>query len=166
MILSEAKTCPKYASIIQGVQKKRSIRVLCSFCLISPATINPQSCGIFQMKADIHRYVMSTNSFLSDIGELRYRQNNIGYQIIEIVKFRWKWGSILVWASCSYWVCWATKQHWCLPRSFYLWHSRGELKGVVQNKWWSSTNKAGRGWGFTKCLCSSLQKTWSMKDIV
>ena len=61
---------------------------MCSFCLISPATINLQSCDIFQMKGDIQRYVMSTNSFLSDIGELRYRQNNIGYQIIKIVKYR------------------------------------------------------------------------------
>ena len=72
----------------QLTEKKRNIRVMCSFCLISPATINLQSCDIFQMKGDIHRYVMSTNSFLSDIGELRYRQNNIGYQIIEIVKYR------------------------------------------------------------------------------
>ena len=69
-------------------QKKRNIRGLCSFCLISLATINLQSCDIFQMKGDIQRYVMSTNSFLSDIGELRYRQNNIGCQIIEIVKYR------------------------------------------------------------------------------
>ena len=40
------------------------------------------------MKGDIYRYVFSTRSFLSYIGELRYRQNNIGYEIIKIVKFR------------------------------------------------------------------------------
>ena len=37
------------------------------------------------MKGDIHRFVLSTISFLSKNGELRYRQNNTGYQIIEIV---------------------------------------------------------------------------------
>ena len=55
-------------------QKKRNIRALCSFCLISPATISLQSYDIFQMKGDIHRYVLSKNSFLSDVGVLRYRQ--------------------------------------------------------------------------------------------
>ena len=37
-------------------QKKRNIRVLCIFCLISPATINLQSCGIRvgQKKAKIN----------------------------------------------------------------------------------------------------------------
>ena len=39
------------------------------------------------MKGDIHRYVLSTGSFLSNIGELRFGQNNTGYQIIKIVKF-------------------------------------------------------------------------------
>ena len=34
-------------NLLQGVHKKTNIRVLCSFCLISPATINLQSCGIF-----------------------------------------------------------------------------------------------------------------------
>ena len=35
-------------NVLQCVpKKKRNIRGLCSFCLISPATINLQSCGIF-----------------------------------------------------------------------------------------------------------------------
>ena len=68
-------------------QKKRNIRVLSSFCLICPATISLQSQAIFQMKGEINRYVFSTISFLSDIRELRYRQNNTGYQIINIVIF-------------------------------------------------------------------------------
>ena len=40
------------------------------------------------MKGDIHSYVFSTSSFLCDIRKLRYRQNNIGYQIIKIVNYR------------------------------------------------------------------------------
>ena len=40
------------------------------------------------MKGDIHSYVLSTSSFLCEIGKLRYRQSNIGYQIIKIVKYR------------------------------------------------------------------------------
>ena len=40
------------------------------------------------MKGNIHRYVLSTISFLCDIGEPRYRQNNTGYQNIKIVNYR------------------------------------------------------------------------------
>ena len=72
---------------VQGVLKTHH-KVLCSFCLISLVTNNQESWDIFQMKDDIHRYVLSTVSFLSDIRELRYRQNNTGYQIIKKVKFR------------------------------------------------------------------------------
>ena len=36
------------------------------------------------MKDDIHRYIFGTSGFLWDIGELRYRQNKTGYQMIEI----------------------------------------------------------------------------------
>ena len=39
------------------------------------------------MKGDIHSYVLSTSSFLCDIGEPRFRQNNTRYQIIKIVKY-------------------------------------------------------------------------------
>ena len=33
------------------------------------------------MKGDIHSFVSSTSSFLCDIGEPRYKQNKMGYQI-------------------------------------------------------------------------------------
>ena len=33
------------------------------------------------MKGDIHRYVLSTSSFLCDVGEPRYKQNNTENQI-------------------------------------------------------------------------------------
>ena len=46
-----------------------------------------KSWDISQMKGDIHSYVLSTSSFLCDIGELRFRQNNTRYQIIKIVKY-------------------------------------------------------------------------------
>ena len=36
------------------------------------------------MKGDIHSFVSSTSSFLCDIGELRYEQNKMGYQISRI----------------------------------------------------------------------------------
>ena len=68
---------------LQGVSKKTHHKVLCSFCLISPTAISLESWEISQIKGDFHRYVLSTISFLSDIGERRYRQNNIGYQIIK-----------------------------------------------------------------------------------
>ena len=71
-----------------GCPKKTHHKVLCSSCLISPATISQESWEIYQIKGDIHRNILSTSSFLRDIGELRYRQNNIGYQIIKIVRFR------------------------------------------------------------------------------
>ena len=38
------------------------------------------------MKGDIHRYVLSTSSFLWDVREPRYRQNATGYRFIKIVK--------------------------------------------------------------------------------
>ena len=38
------------------------------------------------MKGDIHRYVLSTSSFLWDVREPRYRQNATGYWFIKIVK--------------------------------------------------------------------------------
>ena len=43
--LKQYKT--SHVKTLQGVPKKRNIMVLCSFCLISPANINLQSCGIF-----------------------------------------------------------------------------------------------------------------------
>ena len=58
-----------------------------SFCLI-PQNLNIlEDWDMIHLKGDIHRYVLSTSSFLCDIREPRYRQNNIGYQIIKIVKY-------------------------------------------------------------------------------
>ena len=68
--------------MIQGVSKKMSRSV----CLISLAKSSLESWDIFQMKGDIHRYVLSTISFLCDIKEQKFTQNNIGYQTIKIVK--------------------------------------------------------------------------------
>ena len=36
------------------------------------------------MKGDIYSFVSSTSSFLCDIGEPRYKQNKMGYQILRI----------------------------------------------------------------------------------
>ena len=69
---------------IQGVSKKMRHLI----CLISLAMSSLESWDIFQIKGDFHRYVLSTISFLCDIGELRYRQNNTGYQNIKMVKYR------------------------------------------------------------------------------
>ena len=55
-----------------------------SFGLISPATNILEGWDIFHLKGDIHSFVLSTSSFLYDIGELRYKQNKIGYQIRRI----------------------------------------------------------------------------------
>ena len=59
-----------------------------SSCLISLATSSLESWDISPMKGDIQRYVLSTITFLCDIGKLRYRQNNTGYQNIKMVKYR------------------------------------------------------------------------------
>ena len=39
---------------------------------------------MFHLKGNIHNFVSSTSSFLCDIGEPRYRQNKMGYQILRI----------------------------------------------------------------------------------
>ena len=52
-----------------------------SFCLI-PQNLNIlEDWDMIHLKGDIHRYVLSTSSFLCDIRELRYNQKNMGYQI-------------------------------------------------------------------------------------
>ena len=55
-----------------------------SYCLISPATSTQKDWDIFHLKGDIHSFVSGTSSFLCDIGESRYKQNKIGYQISRI----------------------------------------------------------------------------------
>ena len=54
-----------------------------------------KSWDISHMKGDIHSYVLSTSSFLCDIGEPRLGQNNIGYQTIKIIKDRLRPGIVL-----------------------------------------------------------------------
>ena len=49
--------------------------------LISKAKSSVKKLDISQLKGDIHKYILSTSSFLCDFGELRYQQNNGGYQI-------------------------------------------------------------------------------------
>ena len=51
---------------LQGVSKKMSR----SFYFISLATSSLESWNVSQIKADIHRYVLSTISFLCDIGKM------------------------------------------------------------------------------------------------
>ena len=55
-----------------------------SNCLLSPATSTQKDWDIFHLKGDIHGFVSGTSSFLCDIGESRYKQNKIGYQISRI----------------------------------------------------------------------------------
>ena len=59
-------------------------KFLLGFGSISPATNCEESWDISQMKDDIHRYIFGTSGFLWDNGELKYRQNKRGYQMIEI----------------------------------------------------------------------------------
>ena len=51
------------------------------FCLISLVTNMLEGWYIFHLKGWIHRSVWSTKTFLYDIRELRYKQNNMVYQI-------------------------------------------------------------------------------------
>ena len=53
-------------------------------CLISLATCMLEGQDIFHLKGGIHSFVLSTSSFLCDIGEPRYEQNKMGYQISRI----------------------------------------------------------------------------------
>ena len=39
-----------------------------------------KGCDIFHMKGVIHSFIWSTKTFLYDIREPRYKQNNLGYQ--------------------------------------------------------------------------------------
>ena len=55
-----------------------------SVFLISLATCILEDWNIFHLKGDIHSFVSSTSSFLYDIGEPRYEQNKMAYQISRI----------------------------------------------------------------------------------
>ena len=74
--------------LLQGVHKKTQEQDFCILSFISQDINIVKNWDISQMKGDIHSYVLSTSSFLCEIGKLRYRQSNIGYQIIKIVKYR------------------------------------------------------------------------------
>ena len=43
-----------------------------------------QKTACTQMKGNIYRYILSTSSLLCNIGKLRFKQNNMGYQILRI----------------------------------------------------------------------------------
>ena len=62
---------------VQGVQKKMRRR----FCLISLAANMLEGWEIIHWKGGIDSFVWSTNTFLYDIWEPRYKQNKIGYHI-------------------------------------------------------------------------------------
>ena len=68
--------CPK----IKGEPKKFH----CSFRFISFATNMLEGWDIFYLKGGIQSSIWSRNTFLYVIRELRYKQNNIGYQISRI----------------------------------------------------------------------------------
>ena len=51
------------------------------FCLISLVRNILEGWSIFHLKGGIHRSIWSTKTFLYDIVELRYKRNNMEYQI-------------------------------------------------------------------------------------
>ena len=67
-----------------GCPKKNA--PLC-FCLISLVTNIVEGWYIFHLKGWINRSVWSTRTFLYNIRELRYKQNNMGYHISKILNF-------------------------------------------------------------------------------
>ena len=69
---------------LKGESKKTLPNLRNSVCLISLATNMIDSWDIIHMKNEIHSSVRSTKTFLYDIRELSYMQNNIGYQISRI----------------------------------------------------------------------------------
>ena len=56
----------------------------CTFLPVSQLHDIAEKTACTQMKGDINRYVLNTNSPLCRIAEPRYRQNNKGYQILRI----------------------------------------------------------------------------------
>ena len=73
------------------------------------------------MKGDIHSYVLITSSFLCDIGEPRFRQNNTRYQIIKIVKYELI-PYLKIWYPVVYCFDGSPISHrWLLVLKTYLW---------------------------------------------
>ena len=56
-----------------------------SLGLISLATNMLEGWDIIHLKGEIHSSIWSTKTFLYDIRELRYKLNNMRYQILEIL---------------------------------------------------------------------------------
>ena len=56
-----------------------------SFCVIYLATNVPEGSDIIHLKGEIHSSIWSPKTFLYDIRELRYKQNNMGYQMSGIL---------------------------------------------------------------------------------
>ena len=69
---------------IKGGAKKTSLNLRHNFCIIHLATKMLEGWDISHLKGRIHSFVWSTKSFLYNIRELRYEQNNMGYQILKI----------------------------------------------------------------------------------
>ena len=84
VISKQYKINSKQILLIKGGSKKTSLNLRNSFCLISPATKMIDGWNIIHLKSEIHSSVWSTKTFLYDIRELSYMQNNIGYQISRI----------------------------------------------------------------------------------
>ena len=67
--------------LINSKQFRVWTKKLCHlFCLISLYTNMLEGWDIFHMKGGILRFIWSTKTFLYDIRELRYKQNNMGYK--------------------------------------------------------------------------------------
>ena len=74
----------QYYILVKGGAKKNSLNSCRSFCIIYLATNMLEGWDIFHLKGRIHSFVWSTKSFLYNIRELGYKQNNMGYQISRI----------------------------------------------------------------------------------
>ena len=70
--------------VIKGETKKNSPNLRHSFGLIPLAPNMLDGWDIILVKGEIHSSVGSTKTFLYNIRELRYEQNNIGHQISRI----------------------------------------------------------------------------------
>ena len=66
---------------IKGGTKKNSLNSHHRFCLISLTKNILEGWDIIHWKGGIHSFVWSTNTFLYDIREPRYKQIKMGHQI-------------------------------------------------------------------------------------
>ena len=68
-------------SFLKGGAKKTSLNSQHRFCLISLTKNILEGWDIIHWKGGIHSFVWSTNTFLYDIREPRYKQIKMGHQI-------------------------------------------------------------------------------------